>query len=213
MFDVGANRGQYLEAALRGLADRRCSIHAFEPSAAAFGILKQRFGQAPGVHLNAFGLGERAGEFNLFSDAEGSELASLTQRRLEHLGIHHERSERVRIETLDGYCASHGIGVIDLLKIDVEGHELEVLRGAAAMFSHRRIRIVTFEFGGCNIDTRTYLRDYWQFFAGQDMKSFHRIMPSGHLLRIEEYREDLESFRTANYLVVLDESIDTAPLE
>lgn len=213
VFDVGANQGQYLETAIHWLADRPRSIHAFEPSAATFRILAQRFGHVPGVRLNSFGLGERAGECDLFSDEEGSGLASLTKRQLEHLGIRHQQSERVRIETLDGYCATHGIELIDLLKIDVEGHELDVLQGAADMLSRRRIRMVTFEFGGCNIDTKTFVREFWQLFTLHGMTSFHRIMPSGRLFRIDRYTEILELFLTTNFLVVLDPGIETTSLE
>ena len=122
-------------------------------------------------------------------------------------------SKRVEIETLDGYCGAHGIERIDLLKIDVEGHELDVLRGGEATFSRRGVRLVTFEFGGCNIDTRTYVRDFWYFFMDFGMKSFHRIMPCGRLFRFEGYNESIETFRTTNFVVVLDEQIDTAALE
>lgn len=97
---------------------------------------------------------------------------------------------------------------IDLVKIDVEGHELDVLYGGDSLFSQGRVRLVTFEFGGCNIDTRTYVRDFWQFFAARGMRSFHRIMPSNRLFRIERYHEGLEAFRTTTFVVVLDDLIE-----
>jgi len=213
IFDVGANQGQYLDSIFRGLPGRRFSVHSFEPSAGTFKILNEKFGHVPNVHLNSFGLGRERGEFDFFSDAEGSGLGSLTHRQLEHLGIHHDRSERVIIETLDRYCADHGIQTIDLLKIDVEGHELDVLQGGVALFSRRGVRLLTFEFGGCNIDTRTYVRDFWDFFMRQGMLSFHRIMPCGRLFRIESYTESLEMFRTTNFVVTFDNGINTATLE
>jgi FkbM family methyltransferase len=213
VFDVGANQGQYLEAAIHGLSNQPRSIHSFEPSAATFRALAERCGHITGARLNPFGLGARAGEYDLFSDGERSGLASLTERQLEHLGISHQLSERVRIETLDGYCADQGIEQIDLLKIDVEGHELDVLRGADDMLSRRRIRMVTFEFGGCNIDTKTFVREFWQLFTRHGMTSFHRIMPSGRLFRIDHYTESLELFLTTNFLVVLDPGIETTPFE
>ena len=46
---------------------------------------------------------------------------------------------------------------IDLLKLDVEGHELYLL--SAKKFISK-ISVIQFEFGGCNIDTRTYFRDF-----------------------------------------------------
>ena len=47
--------------------------------------------------------------------------------------------------SLDGYCTEHGIERIDLLKLDVEGAELETLEGAAQLLVDGRIRCVLFE--------------------------------------------------------------------
>jgi len=91
-----------------------------------------------------------------------------------------------------------------LLKIDVEGHELDVLTGALEMLKNHRIRMVSFEFGGCNIDTRTFFQDYWKFFAQFHGFEFYRITPSGYLTRVWKYREIYEQFRTTNFLVIFN---------
>lgn len=96
VFDIGANQGQYLEIVLRGLSKRRVLIHSFEPSVAAFGILRERFGGRPQVRLNSFGLGKEPGKLSLFSDSAGSGLASLTKRQLDHLGIEFDQVEQVQ---------------------------------------------------------------------------------------------------------------------
>jgi hypothetical protein len=98
-----------------------------------------------------------------------------------------------------------GVGRIDLLKIDVEGHELEVLRGAESLFAGRGVRMVTFEFGGCDIDSRTFFQDFWYFFRERGMGRLFRITPSGYLAPIRHYREADEQFRTTNFLVLPDE--------
>lgn len=164
----------------------------------------EKHGNTANVTFNYRGLGRDTGQMELYSDALGSGLASLTKRNLDHLKIPFNRSETVRIDTLDAYCRVQAVNAIDLLKIDVEGHELDVLLGAVEMLRSGKVRMVTFEFGGCNIDTRTYLRDYWEFFGKIGMKSFSRIMPSGMLFPIERYSERLEQFVTTNFLVVLD---------
>ena len=61
--------------------------------------------------------------------------------------------------------------------------------------------MVTFEFGGCNIDTRTYFQDFWYFFREHGMHRVYRITPTGLLVPILGYREELEQFRTTNFLV------------
>jgi hypothetical protein len=96
-----------------------------------------------------------------------------------------------------------GIEHIDLLKLDVEGHELEVLKGAQQLFASGRVATVSFEFGGCNIDSRTYLRDFFEFFSARHMQ-LARVSTFGHLQPIANYDESLEQFRTTCYFATVD---------
>jgi FkbM family methyltransferase len=200
IFDVGANCGQYIQLALDQLADRQTVIHAFEPGRAAFVELERRFRQKSGIFLNNFALGSQAAKQTLYYDVAGSQLSSLYSRRLDQHGRPFTCSEEVWVDTLDNYCDARGIENIDLLKLDVEGHELQVLNGAAQMFRRSSIRLVSFEFGGCNIDSRTFLRDFVDFFAAQGMK-LARVTPSG-LFPIPNYDESLEQFRTTCFVAL-----------
>lgn len=51
----------------------------------------------------------------------------------------------VEATTLDAYCDAHDVDRIDLLKIDVEGAELDVLRGGAALLDAQRVGVLLFE--------------------------------------------------------------------
>jgi hypothetical protein len=84
------------------------------------------------------------------------------------------------------------------VKIDVEGHELDVLKGFGDLLS--QIRLVQFEFGGCNIDTRTFFQDFWNLFS-QAGFALYRLSPLGPIA-IKNYAEDLESFVCTNYIAV-----------
>jgi FkbM family methyltransferase len=200
IFDVGCNRGDFVDMVLRVLGPTHSgALHAFEPAGTTFEALADRFGSTPGVVLNRCALGRVPGTFRLHYDRAGSGLASLTKRDLAHLSIHMSESEEVAVRTLDEYCATAGVTRIDLLKIDVEGHELDVLGGASAMFDERRIGMVAFEFGGCNLDTRTCLRDFFQHFDRFGM-TIHRVTPSGHLHAIDRYCEADELYLTTNFV-------------
>ena len=201
IFDVGANQGQFLAAALEALAGTDHRIHSFEPGKGTFALLAARHGQAPRVVLHNLAVGRSPGTATLWYDEEGSGIASLTRRDLDHLGIAFGRSETVAVTTIDEHCRRHGIDRIDLLKLDIEGHELDALQGAREMFDRGAIGMVLFEFGGCNIDTRTYFRDFWQFFNGRGMR-LQRVTPGGLLVPIEAYREALEQFRTTNFVAL-----------
>ncbi len=199
VFDVGANRGQFLTMALDQLWGTEFHAHAFEPSIKSYRLLCEAARKYPNVTLNNAALGREQGERELFYDVEGSALASLTRRQLKHFGIEMSLSEKVKVETLDGYCCNHGVEYIDLLKLDVEGHELDVLSGGKRMFERSAVGMVTFEFGGCNIDTRTFMQDFFYFFHEQGMR-MARIIPSGYLYDLTSYRESLEQFRTTNFV-------------
>jgi len=199
VFGVGSNKGQYLRVASEVLGSVPRQIHCFEPSKQAWTCLCESAQGMHGVTLCNVGLGREAGERILYTDKVGSTLASLTKRRLDHFGVRFSAQETVCIETLDNYCRDHMIAHIDLLKLDVEGRELDVLAGASEMFRNNAIRFVAFEFGGCNIDTRTFLQDYYYFFADRGMR-IARITPSGYWVEIGDYSEIYEQFRKATFV-------------
>jgi FkbM family methyltransferase len=201
IFDVGANKGQFLELALAQLPTEPFAIHCFEPGHVTFKLLQSAAGDDRRVHLNNMGLGKERGMAILHFDEAGSGIASLTKRRLDHFKIQFDKTEEIEIQTIDEYCGTNGIDHIHLLKIDIEGHELDALHGAKGMFQKGAIDIVTFEFGGANIDTRTFFQDFWYFFAEFKMRIF-RITPSGYLHVLSSYKEIFEQFRTANYVAV-----------
>lgn len=201
LFDIGANKGQFLQLILDNLAVDDYSIHCFEPGKETFRILTASARKDKRITLNNVGIGKQKGEAILHFDSPGSGLASLTKRRLDHFGIDFSDSEKVEINTIDDYCAEKAIPRIDLLKLDIEGHELDAFSGARRMFEARAIDMVTFEFGGCNIDTRTFFQDFWYFFSEMNMELF-RITPSGYLHRLEAYKEIHEQFTTTNFLAM-----------
>ena len=58
------------------------------------------------------------------------------------------------------------------------------------------------EFGGCNIDSKTFLRDFFNFFTAHGMIHFFRITPANGFMPVGAYHEGLEQFKTTNYLVM-----------
>jgi len=201
VFDVGANKGQFLQLALYSFGHREAAIHCFEPSKAAFAELSRVAVGDARVTLNHCALGLEKGEASLFYDEEASGLASMSRRNLDHIGIEFGQSEVVSVETVDRYCQQNGIEYIDLLKMDVEGHELDVLSGAESLFTSKAVGMVLFEFGGANIDSRTFFRDFYLRFKCFNM-DIYRITPSGFFVPITSYSEQCEQFRTTNFLCI-----------
>ena len=142
------------------------------------------------------------GELALFADAEQSGMTSVYNRDLQHINVSFTQHEVAAFTTVDAFSVDAGIGQIDLLKIDVEGHELAVLKGAARMIDEGHVRFIQFEFGGTSIDSRTYFRDFWQLLSPR--YTIYRIVGNG-LRRIDAYTEFLEIFVTVNFLAERNE--------
>jgi FkbM family methyltransferase len=204
IFDVGSNKGQFLQTAVDHIRIEDLSIHCFEPGRETFKSLlgfSKTLNLSNRIKVNNIALGKERGESILYFDEIGSPYASLSKRKLDHYGIDFDKSEKVEVDTVDSYCLEHAIDRINLLKIDVEGHELNALLGAEKMFASKSIDVVSFEFGGTNIDTRTFFRDFWHFFAQVQMR-ISRITPSGYLSPIESYREIEEQFAPTNFIAI-----------
>jgi FkbM family methyltransferase len=190
--DVGANVGRWTEALLALVPG--ATVHAFEPSSTAFAQLSTRVNASPRVQLHRCAVGREPGTATLWADQAGSVLASLERRRLDHHALSFDHSEEVEVVTLDDVFAD--ITPPSWLKIDVEGRELDVLAGATKVLES--VQVVQFEFGGCNIDTRTYIRDFWFFFTERGFR-LHRIGPRG-VRPLARYHEIDEFFVTTNLL-------------
>lgn len=198
VFDVGANVGDYSLLLRKYFKDAQ--IHCFEPGHKTYQELLSNLNGVEGMITNNAGLGECEETKDLYYNSEGSTLASLFKRDLDYRGIPFEQHEKVDIITLDGYCEKNGINKIDYLKLDVEGNEISVLKGAQRMLGEKRIFNIQFEFGGANIDSRTYFRDFWNIL--HDNYDIYRVLTNG-LYEIENYSETLEVFVYTNYFCSL----------
>jgi FkbM family methyltransferase len=205
VFDVGANVGDYSRLVRRHLP--AALVYAFEPSAAVHRRLAENLASSEGAErFRPFNLGlsdeEKTVELYSYT-VEGQEqsLISSIDRRLptQVLQVEVSASERVRVRTLDGFCEEERVGRIDFLKLDVEGHELAVLRGARRMLEAGAVSIIQFEFGPANIYSRTYFYDFWSLLSGHF--DLYRIIPRG-IVPIAYYGEHREVFLTTNYLAV-----------
>lgn len=192
--DCGGNIGNYSNEIIKNFKDPE--IHIFEPSRKNVDILLKRFSNNK-IKINNVALSNKSSESILFSNESGSGLSSLTKRKLDHLDIEFNIEEKIKVIPFKDYWnESINSEFIDLFKIDVEGHEMDVLNGIGERISN--IRLIQFEFGGCNIDTRSFFQDFWYFFNNYNFKIF-RITPIG-LIEINQYKEIYESFITTNFL-------------
>jgi FkbM family methyltransferase len=102
----------------------------------------------------------------------------------------------VRAETLDKFMGQADIGV---LKVDVEGHELEVFKGSVNLLAQRRIRDIVFEdWADHPTPVTTFLREAGYAVLGVDQTLF------GVHLQSPEFRPGRRAHSAPNYLATLD---------
>ena len=194
LFDVGANVGNWTEGAL---VQNHMKVICFEPSSKSYETLVAKFASDARVRVENLALGASNHSARLFSDSPGSSLSSLTKRNLDHLGIEFNSTEVVEVVTLDTWVRCNQI-FPDILKLDVEGYEMHALLGSTDILT--KIKVIQLEFGGCNIDTKTFFADYWNLLKKLQF-NFYRLTPRG-LKEISKYSENLETFTTTNYFAV-----------
>ena len=148
VFDVGANEGQSAREFLRHFPTAR--IFSFEPTPATFQALS-RFAQTqPRVTPVNKALGEAPGKIELNENAfhQTNSLLSANLGSEKYLGpgvINCQRKIEVEMTTLDAFGRQESVTGIDLLKIDVQGFELFVLKGAQEFLSARKIGCIVLE--------------------------------------------------------------------
>jgi FkbM family methyltransferase len=134
-FDIGANIGIY-SCVMARITGNPAGIHAFEPANHIRRklIRNLRLNSFDAVIVNAFGLGAQDTEKEFFEIREGIErggVSSFVQNEnYAALGASSFETRNVPVRTLDGYIAEIGLTSLKFMKIDVEGFEIDVLRGA-----------------------------------------------------------------------------------
>ncbi len=167
MIDVGAHHGG-------SLADFVCAdwrVWAFEPDRTNRKILKRGWGRDKRVSISPDALGARAQKGAAFySSGVSSGISTLTPFHESHVG-----GARVNVVTLNEFIAKNAITSVDFLKIDVEGHEMDVLDGLDLNRTKPLAILAEFE------DAKTRARG----FTAQDLIA--RLEGAGYTVYISEW--------------------------
>lgn len=155
-FDIGANIGVY-SAVMSRLVGQSGHVHAFEPVKHVRRRLRLNLALngSRNVSVNGFALGHEAGQLEMFQVKEGlfrgGTSTFLHNDNVQEMGVESFDKELVDIITLDEYVARNKVPAIDFIKLDVEGFEINVLRGGHAslekfkptiLFEHDQDRLI-----------------------------------------------------------------------
>lgn len=123
VLDIGANIG-CTALALSEMADR---VHAFEPSPSTYAILRENTAVAPNVIAHNYGLGLKAGNFELTFQPNNRSGGFVSNQLTASKG---HTVEKIIVKKLDKMIRPLQLSTVDFIKIDVEGFEGNVIKGA-----------------------------------------------------------------------------------
>jgi FkbM family methyltransferase len=143
IWDIGAHKG---ETTLHFRSQNPSSrIRSFEPVSENFKILSENCSKLENQFCYKLALGDKSKNLELFLQ-EGSVIHSLRED-LNKPASEHGRSELIQQETVDSQFLRFQSKSIDLLKIDVEGYELQVLQGSTECLQNKKIHFIYLETG------------------------------------------------------------------
>jgi FkbM family methyltransferase len=137
--DLGANIG-YFSVLAAGLVGNTGQVHAFEPEARCFARLKKNLSAFPWAQAHSIAVGDQAGTARFYYSQKGDETGwgSLLSRKDNASA----QETPVPVTSLDAWTREQAVRHVDFIKIDVEGGEYRVLKGAEALLSRYRPIIV-----------------------------------------------------------------------
>jgi len=174
VIDVGANIGQYSLLASK-LMGQTGEIYAFEPSVDIQPKLKRN------IDLNNFenievipcAVAATSGVMKFYpaNEVANQGVGSLMPVQEYRSNIRSNEGVDVDVMSLDDFCGARGIEKVDVLKIDVEGFDLEVLKGATKLMKNNPDLVIMSEVEPMNLEQLgVTAKDFYNFMESQ---SFH----------------------------------------
>lgn len=176
IFDVGGNFGQ--TAARFAAAFPAATIFTFEPVPESFARLQQAVQRHPRIKPFNTALGDTVGSIAMhLTSSAGTNTILPSRTATNRLDI--------PIDTIDSFVTAHSIATIDLLKIDVEGYELQVLKGAEQILNRGGVRYV---FAECVLPADTELphTSFFDLHQRLDQHGFCFVTYYGEAFRLSD---------------------------
>lgn len=203
IFDVGANVGEWSLAA--AALPEAARVLSFEPSARTYArLVDATTGKTP-IECFNMGLSKSSGPLEIMYSGRNPEKSSVEAgaAALNRTKVSDYVRETQHFMRGDEFCDKHGIDRIAYLKIDTEGHDLQVLRGFGDRLGDGRIAVIQFEYNRLNLYARSLLLDFYELLNPPSMPPRYRIgriYPGS--VDFKDYDHADENFIDGNFLAV-----------
>jgi FkbM family methyltransferase len=146
LIDIGANEGQWSSAVLGVISPEKLII--VEPVPAAFALLQERLKGKANVTLNNIAVGDQDGTTRFFvtRDTKGASTLKPLGEWKEHVQDSWDIRKEITVQLSRIDTIAKELNEVSLLKIDVQGFEITVLRGAAETLKRTMFVLVELNF-------------------------------------------------------------------
>ncbi|MBB4070349.1 FkbM family methyltransferase [Salinibacter ruber] len=173
ILDAGANVGQTASRLIQYFP--KTHIYSFEPVERTYAQLRENIGLHSNVTCVNKALGAQTGKETVLlqEDSELNTLSDAPPREPEAV----MGKEVVSIDTVDNFCDRNNIRHVDILKMDVQGYELNILEGATDLINENRVRLIYSEvsFSESNSDMQSFCElNQWLHERGYQLCGFYK---------------------------------------
>lgn len=198
IWDVGANNGGWASEATRTFP--KASIHSFEIVPNIADEYERRHGSNPRLTLHRFGLSASEGVVDVTYNVQHSPTSSINYRATDRFGDQ-IKTVPCEVSTVD-LAIERGVPAPVLLKIDTEGHDFAVMRGATKLLNSPNAPLmIQFEYGDTWLPAKETLEECQRFLTKAGY-SVGRLYPNHVEFKEYEYQDD--HYRLGNMIAVRD---------
>jgi FkbM family methyltransferase len=201
--DIGANIGDYTRLIRESGHVGR--VVCFEPNPNTYLNLTKSMGQDKDTILCNSAIGSSSGVLTLYDikNRGGTTRASTIRSALREYSDNEIEKFDVPVIVIDEYFSDTDLKKIFFVKIDVEGYELNVIKGMLKLISLRELKYIQIEFNEMNISGRSFFRDFEDILSEYTP---YRLLPDGGMLNIKSYPPHLkEIFAYQNVIFKLNQ--------
>ena len=201
--DIGANQGTITKIVLDNT--QNLNVICYEPHSEHYKKLSQNLNKEKRCKIFQYAVGSKIEDKILFDWKKyGTGFASFYKDSIKQfllptygkISLDYENS--VKVITLDSINYDKKI---EFIKIDVEGNEFEVLKGARDSIKNHEPKYILLEFNEANVHSRVFMKDLINLLDGY---SLYRIMPGGKILELNNPYNAIthEIFGTQNIIFI-----------
>jgi FkbM family methyltransferase len=197
LLDIGANKGAWSLRALAGANKfgKSIKLHAFEPCTGTRSILEGNLSSYEDAHVYGIALSATEGEVDFFINGIGNGTNSLSPTS-------GATSERVKLSTVDEFIRHHNIEYVTMMKVDTEGFDLDVLKGAAETLVGGRIGLVQFEYNWRWLLNKASLLEVFSLIESKALPYRLGKLAGESIVFYDKWHFELDRFFENNYVLV-----------